>query len=212
MMTTVVLPLEEKDYSTAATIQHEAFAADPVDQLIWGRVDLADGLAAQVNTFREMAAEPWRTLRKAVRRRGDGEEEEVVAISVSGLVDAAEKQKFKNDTPPALGTNVELLNEFFGVLHSLMDNFKKKDPRFYHLSVLVVSPKAQRTGAGAALLQQLVDEADAADLPCYLESSDSGEGLYRKFGFVQCAERPRCGPDGVMTVLPMRRPAKSETT
>lgn len=38
--------------------------------------------------------------------------------------------------------------------------------------MLVVSPKAQRTGAGAALLQKLADEADEADLPCYLESSD----------------------------------------
>lgn len=110
-------------------------------------------------------------------------------------------------------------------------------PSVSDLTVLVVSPKAQRTGAGAALLQKLVDEADAADLPCYLDSSNrkytphkaqdlaclctwlvsddvrkstAGIGLYRKFGFVECGERPRCGPDGVITVLPMRRPAKSE--
>ncbi|GAA5878891.1 hypothetical protein JCM3774_004362 [Rhodotorula dairenensis] len=214
-MTAVVLPLEENDYEVAASIQQAAFAPDPISGLVWGRVDPAVGLETQTARFRQIAADPWRTLRKAVRRRedtGDGtpQMEEIVAVSVSALIDAAEEQKVKNDAPPAPGTNVELLNEFYGMLGSLMEEFKKKDPKFYHLTVLVVSPKAQRTGAGAALLQKLVDEADGANLPCYLESSDPGVGLYRKFGFVECAERPRCGPDGVITVLPMRRPAKSE--
>lgn len=147
MIPTLILPLEEKDYPTAATIQHDAFAADPIDQLIWGRVEPAAGLEAQIATFREMAAEPWRTLRKAVRRRGHGNdggggggedevEEETVAISVSGLVNAAENQKFKNDAPPAPGTDVALLDEFFGMLGSLLDEFKKRDTKFYRESAL----------------------------------------------------------------------------
>ncbi|GAA5977865.1 hypothetical protein JCM10908_005126 [Rhodotorula pacifica] len=209
-MTTVILPLEKDDYSAAATIQHEAFADDPISGLIWGGVDPAEGHQEQINTFGEMAAEPWRTLRKAVRKDGEGKDE-IVAISVSGFIDASEKRKMKNDAPPAKGTNVQLLEEFYGMMGELVEGYKKRDPKFYHLTILVVSPKAQRTGAGAALLRELVEEADAADLPCYLESSDPGEGLYRKYGFVERAERPRRGPDGLLTVLPMRRPAKSES-
>ncbi|GAA5964879.1 hypothetical protein JCM8115_000138 [Rhodotorula mucilaginosa] len=210
--TTVVLPLEKADYPTAAQIQHDAFADDPISALVWGETDPVQGLQNQIDRLNRIGAEPWRTLRKAVRRRTENGDDEIVAISISGLIDAKDQtQKMKDDEPPAPGTNVELLNEFYGMLGGLMEQFKKRDPKFYHLTVLVASPKAQRTGAGSALLRKLVEEADAADLPCYLESSDPGEGLYRKFGFVECAERPRCGPEGMITVLPMRRPAKSES-
>lgn len=99
------------------------------------------------------------------------------------------------------------------------------------MTILVVSPASQRSGAGTALLKAFLEDADRDDLPCYLEASDSkaqpcgtrslipkltlafaiaeGEWLYRRHGFVQCRERAHCGPDGVMNVLPMRRPAKS---
>lgn len=94
-MTTLVLPLEEKDYEAAATIQHDAFAPDPISALIWGQVDPAAGRESQIARFRQIAADPWRTLRKAVRRRESSEDgtqaEDVVAISVSALIDAAEE-------------------------------------------------------------------------------------------------------------------------
>lgn len=95
---------------------------------------------------------------------------------------------------------------------------------------------AQRAGVGSALLQDFVAVADAADLPCYLESTPSeqafpisclsalkddgggsskerraaAEALYRRFGFVNFGGRVSCGPGDAMVLQPMRRPAKSE--
>lgn len=134
--TTVVLPLEKADYSTAAQIQHDAFASDPISALIWGETDPVQGLQNQIQRLNKIGSEPWRTLRKAVRRKTDTAEEdndeEIVAISISGLIVAKdETQKMKDDEPPVPGTNVDLLNEFYGMLGGLMEQFKKRDPKFY---------------------------------------------------------------------------------
>lgn len=133
--TTVVLPLEKADYPTAAQIQHDAFADDPISALVWGETDPVQGLQNQIDRLNRIGAEPWRTLRKAVRRRTENGDDEIVAISISGLIDAKdETQKMKDDEPPAPGTNVELLNEFYGMLGGLMEQFKKRDPKFYRQS------------------------------------------------------------------------------
>ncbi|GAA5977868.1 hypothetical protein JCM10908_005127 [Rhodotorula pacifica] len=209
-MTTVVRPLEPSNYAAAADIQYEAFASDPLSGLIWGKVDPDALRKAHIDSYSRLATESSRTLRKAVRgRAGDGEEE-IVGICVSAVIDTGDKREVKSDAPSAPGTDLDLLGQVHSMIGNLIEGYKKKDAKFAHLTMVVVSPRTQRTGAGAALLRKLIEDADAADLPCYLESSEAGEGLYRKYGFVECAERPRCGPDGILTVLPMRRPARAE--
>jgi hypothetical protein len=49
--------------------------------------------------------------------------------------------------------------------------------------VLVTDPEEQRRGAGAMLLKWGLDQADRAQLPAYLESSEVGRPLYARWGF-----------------------------
>ena len=49
---------------------------------------------------------------------------------------------------------------------------------------LVADPKAQRKGAGSALMKVLTDRAEAENMPVYLETHDeSNVAYYRRFGF-----------------------------
>ncbi|GAA6026600.1 hypothetical protein JCM8202_000100 [Rhodotorula sphaerocarpa] len=201
---TEVLPVQHSDLPTVADIIRDAFADTSVSRLVWGDCDPDEIHRVQVQKLAERFKDPYRQHRKAVRGN------EVVAASISAEIDSTREDKVEEPGPTLQGKNVELFKEWFGLLDGLIGHYKLRDPKYHHLTVLVVSPKAQRSGAGTALMQAFVDEADKADLPSYLEATAYGEGLYRRFGFVQCAERARCGPDGSMHVLPMRRPSKSE--
>ncbi|KAK5657193.1 hypothetical protein OQA88_3251 [Cercophora sp. LCS_1] len=54
---------------------------------------------------------------------------------------------------------------------------------YIYVHAFAVDPKHQGRGAGAALVQALVDLGNASQLPIYLESSPGTEGLYYKMGF-----------------------------
>ena len=51
------------------------------------------------------------------------------------------------------------------------------------LAIAATDESYARRGAGAMIMQWGIDEADKRSLPCFLESSPYGEGLYLKFGF-----------------------------
>ncbi|KAK3304804.1 acyl-CoA N-acyltransferase [Chaetomium strumarium] len=57
--------------------------------------------------------------------------------------------------------------------------------RYIYIHAFAVHPKHQGRGAGAALVQALIDLSDSTGLPIYLESSPGSQGLYRKMGFMQ---------------------------
>jgi GNAT superfamily N-acetyltransferase len=50
-------------------------------------------------------------------------------------------------------------------------------------SLLFVHPDHVRQGLGKIMMQWGIDLADAMMLPCWLEASSKGEGLYRKLGY-----------------------------
>jgi GNAT superfamily N-acetyltransferase len=56
--------------------------------------------------------------------------------------------------------------------------------KMLELAVLVVSPKYQRQGIGAMLLEDGLKRADEASLQTVLGASPFGLGLYQKYGFV----------------------------
>jgi predicted acetyltransferase len=58
-------------------------------------------------------------------------------------------------------------------------------PTQQDIHAFAVDPKHQGRGAGAALVQTLIDLGDSTGLPIYLESSAGSQGLYRKMGFMQ---------------------------
>jgi GNAT superfamily N-acetyltransferase len=62
---------------------------------------------------------------------------------------------------------------------------RRRDCQEPHIfcSLLFVDPDYQRQGLGTILMQWGNDVADTMMLPCWLESSSKGEGLYRKMGY-----------------------------
>jgi GNAT superfamily N-acetyltransferase len=54
----------------------------------------------------------------------------------------------------------------------------------WYLSIVGVAPSAQGQGIGARLLESTLSEADAAGVPCYLETFDSrNPRFYQRLGF-----------------------------
>ena len=57
-----------------------------------------------------------------------------------------------------------------------------KEPHLYCF-ILFADVEYQRMGAGRMIMQWGNDVADALMLPCFIEASEYGEGLYRKMGY-----------------------------
>jgi GNAT superfamily N-acetyltransferase len=59
----------------------------------------------------------------------------------------------------------------------------------WYLELLVVDPSVQRLGIGAKLQQDVLDEADRAGLPCYLETQNPDNlPYYERFGYAVAQE------------------------
>ncbi|KAI2637393.1 acyl-CoA N-acyltransferase [Xylaria nigripes] len=77
------------------------------------------------------------------------------------------------------------------------------DPRgYYFLNIMVVVPKAQNRGVGRLMMEAVTKEADAKNMPCYLESSRRVPNIkiYERFGF-QFAKELECNDDGTAIKL-----------
>ena len=80
----------------------------------------------------------------------------------------------------------------------------------YYLFVLGVDPAHQRKGLGRQLLASLNARADAARVPCYLETDKpTSVALYESVGYEVTTEEDVPGVPG-MHLWTMRRPARSE--
>ena len=85
--------------------------------------------------------------------------------------------------------------------------------------IMFVDPEYQRRGAGTMCMKWGTALADQLMLPCWIEASPKGEGLYRKFGYENAGEdeygrgkgrvylRTECF---LSQYLHMRRPIKVE--
>ena len=66
----------------------------------------------------------------------------------------------------------------------------------WYVMVIGIAPEAQGAGLGRALLQPIIDRADAAGLPCYLETANpKNVTFYERLAFERVAEivEPRSG-------------------
>jgi ribosomal protein S18 acetylase RimI-like enzyme len=74
----------------------------------------------------------------------------------------------------------------FGAANEVMAKIHKQlvpGPHWY-LLIVAVDPELQGKGAGSALVKEGLDHADAAGVPCYLETSEeSNIGFYQRLGF-----------------------------
>lgn len=74
----------------------------------------------------------------------------------------------------------------FSAALSALEPFHHRDVPSAHWYILLlgVSPEAQGTGLGRALLQPVLDRATAAGQPCYLETAQpKNVGFYQHLGF-----------------------------
>ena len=82
------------------------------------------------------------------------------------------------------------------------------------LGLLEVHPDYQRKGAGKMLVEWGVDAADRLGLPCWLQATPQGHGLYRKYGFVDVGkmdiDMSKYGGEGIYRYMCMLRPAKGD--
>ena len=91
-------------------------------------------------------------------------------------------------------------------INAWMEKRHEKAPHFY-LMVLGVEPAMQGRGVGGALLRELSARADAAKVPCWLETDkEENVPIYQRHGYrvVDDAVLPRLGGLRMWT---MRRPA-----
>jgi GNAT superfamily N-acetyltransferase len=99
----------------------------------------------------------------------------------------------------------EAFGRFMGLM-GLMDELHKKavPPEHWYLMILGVDPPRQGQGVGGALIQPVLARADAAKVPCYLETMKTRNvPFYRKHGFDVVVEDDT--PDGGLHFWTMRR-------
>jgi GNAT superfamily N-acetyltransferase len=81
------------------------------------------------------------------------------------------------------------------------------------MNILAVHPHYQRCGLGGRLLAPVLAQADKEGRKAYIEASEGGAGLYKKFGWRECAppllmDMAEFGEEGgkVVTEYLMREP------
>jgi ribosomal protein S18 acetylase RimI-like enzyme len=87
----------------------------------------------------------------------------------------------------------------------------KRHPRepHHYLFVLGVEPELQGGGLGSSYLRTLSERADAAAVPCYLETDrPTSVALYRRAGYDVVTEEDVAGVKG-LHIWTMRRPARA---
>ena len=88
-----------------------------------------------------------------------------------------------DELPTVLGAAAA--ERFLSVLAAI-DPYHRRDvpPAHWYVMVVGVAPEAQGTGIGRALLRPMIDRADAAGQPCYLETAQpTNVAFYEKLGF-----------------------------
>ncbi|GAA5847240.1 hypothetical protein JCM5353_003386 [Sporobolomyces roseus] len=216
-----------EDCLQLADIQFDAFSPLIVHQRVFGNVTKENHSKHLAEQMRKSIEKAGSELYKAViqddrgqekmvgmawydrpKRKGQEEDEKKEdEIKTEEDKRAAMKEKFPE------GSDFDLAISYFGRIDSDVLHRDVDEP-FYHLHLLAIDPSIQRTGAGTVLLKWVLEQADKEGVACYLESSDIGVGLYRRYGFEEFTEPIVAGKDAEMIIWPMRRPplAQSRTT
>jgi len=89
--------------------------------------------------------------------------------------------------PPPPGTNVSLLEDFFGQLHAGRKAHCNPETDYF-THILCVNPSHHRQGLGSRLLNEVLDKADREGRKTYIEASAMGLPLYVRHGWVEVGE------------------------
>jgi ribosomal protein S18 acetylase RimI-like enzyme len=91
-----------------------------------------------------------------------------------------------DDLPRAIGAGPA--ERFLSVLGAV-ESYHRDVPPHWYLMIVGVSPEGRGRGLGRALIQPVMDRADAAGLPCYLETvQPANVSFYEHLGFKQVVD------------------------
>lgn len=99
----------------------------------------------------------------------------------------------------------------FNAYMSLSDGLREQHApgNFWYLWVLAVDPASQGQGVGSRLMQPVMDEANAGNTPCFLETeNEKNLGFYERHGF-QVAASDTVPRSSVKTWSMIRMPRAS---
>jgi ribosomal protein S18 acetylase RimI-like enzyme len=199
-----VRALGRADVDAAGALLGRAFRDNPVYKAILGRLtdDQRGAVVAGVKRGFADAASRWQ------QASGVWQDEQLVAVS---LVCAPGQYPhstlaFLRHARGCVPSGPRGIWNFLRV-DAYITRRHVREPHFY-LFVLGVEPSHQGTGLGKLLLGKLSEQADAADLPCYLETDKpSSVQLYRSMGYEVLTEEEVPGMAG-LKMWRMERPTR----
>ncbi|KAI1390261.1 acyl-CoA N-acyltransferase [Hypoxylon trugodes] len=179
-------PATEADARRSAQIEHEAYAPNPNNKILFpgpfppNILDLRAGQLAA-----ELKQDPTTRWLKIIDTDLPADGEQMVAFAKWHVYDDV-KPHWKPRTFGA-GCNGEACELLFGGVQTQRERILAGRNCVY-LSLLHTDPKHQKRGAGELLVKWGIEEAKKLGLIAYLDSSPAGHSLYRKCGFrdVEC--------------------------
>lgn len=181
MRTPKIVLLREEHLSAAAAALARAFQDDPLQAYVFP--DPAERTARSPAHFEpllrygllfgEVLTTEGEPLGAAVWLPPDAWEVTPERAAAAGL----------DELPKVLGD--EAAERFFSALAMIEPCHHRDVPSsHWYLMVVGVSPEAKGQGLGRALIQPITDRADAAGLPCYLETAQPDNvAFYEHLGF-----------------------------
>ena len=176
-----IIPLREENLNYAADALARAFHDDPLQAYVFP--DPAERAARSPEHFApilrygllfgEVLTTEGAPLGASVWLPPGGWEVTPERATAAGL----------DDLPQAIGE--EAAGRFFSALGAV-EPYHLDVPPHWYLMVIGVSPEGRGRGLGRALIQPVMDRADAAGLPCYLETAQPDNvAFYEHLGFTR---------------------------
>jgi GNAT superfamily N-acetyltransferase len=193
MVAETIVPLREDDIAAASRALAEAFQDDPLQTYVFpDAVERAERSPAHFEPMLRYGLLFGEVLTTAGAPRGaavwlgpDAWEITPARATAAGL-----------DTFPTV-MGEAAAERFFSALAAIEPLHHRDVPAgHWYVMVVGVSPAAQGSGLGRALLQPVMDRADAAGQPCYLETAQpTNVPFYQHLGFRQVVEtrEPKSG-------------------
>jgi ribosomal protein S18 acetylase RimI-like enzyme len=181
-MTTAQIDVVRATPADAARVGNalaDAFSDDPV--FAWLIPTTVSRREERMRTFFTSMARSYLRRGKNVYVVGDGEAAALWSAPGSWTLPPSEMLRETPSSAKAFGRN--LIRAVRTQLQ--VESLHPKEPTHWYLGYLGTRCDAQGRGIGSAMLREVLDQADAAKVPAYLESSNERNlTLYQRHGFV----------------------------
>lgn len=176
------------DATRVGTALADAFSDDPV--FAWLIPPDVGNRRERMVTFFTSMARTYLRRDKHVYLAGDGVGAAMWSAPGSWTLPMSEIARESVPSLRAFGAN--LLRALRTQLE--VESEHPKDPKHWYLGYLGVRSDSQGQGVGSVMLREVLDEADAAGVPAYLESSNERNlTLYQRHGFAVTTSYPALG-------------------